>query len=186
MLEGQNVNLRLFAEGDLDEYLAAEQKESESEESAPAMLRPTPKFKKEFGETGFWQEHQGRMVVTNKEGRLLGTVMFYRDPSYQSGYEVGYGILRRLDRGQGYMTEALRIFSAYLFELKSVPRLQVTTAEGNIAARRIAEKCGYQYEGIMRKMGFLRGKYVDAARYSLLREESCSLAEALAGSGTGP
>jgi len=186
MLEGPKVNLRLFKEEDLDEYLRLESQESQAEQFAPAMLRPIPKFKKEFGETGFWEENQGRMVVTDKEGRLLGTMMFFKDPSYQTGYEVGYGILRREDRGHGYMTEALRIFSAYLFELRSVPRLQITTAEGNLAARRIAEKCGYQFEGTMRQMGFLRGEYVDAARYSLLREECCSLNEALAGGGPTP
>ncbi|UCG34213.1 MAG: GNAT family N-acetyltransferase [Phycisphaerales bacterium] len=185
MLEGPNVVLRLFAESDVDQYLAAERKESESEESSPATLRPIPVFKKKFAETGFWEEGMGRMVVTDKEGGLLGTVMFFKDPSYQSGYEVGYAILRKEDRGHGYMTEALRIFSAYLFETKKVPRLQITTFEGNIAARRVAEKCGYRFEGIMRQMGFLRGRYVDAARYSLLRGECCSLAEALGGKRKG-
>jgi RimJ/RimL family protein N-acetyltransferase len=185
MLEGSNVVLRLFAENDLDGYLSLEQRESEAEESSPAWMRPIPVFKKQFAETGFWEEGMGRMVVTDKEGRLLGTVVYFKDPSYQSGYEVGYAILRKEDRGRGYMTEALRIFSAYLFETRNVPRLQITTFEGNIAARRIAEKCGYRFEGIMRQMGFLRGRHVDAARYSLLRAECCSLAEALAGGQKG-
>jgi RimJ/RimL family protein N-acetyltransferase len=57
--------------------------------------------------------------------------------------------------------------------------LQLTTADGNVAARRVAEKCGYQYEGTLRKIGFLHGQYVDAVRYSLLREECPPLAEAL-------
>jgi RimJ/RimL family protein N-acetyltransferase len=181
MLEGQNVILRLFAESDLDEYLALEQRESESEIFSPSRMRAVPEFRKQFSETGFWEEHQGRMAVTDKAGRLLGSLMFFKDPSYQSGYEVGYGILRRADRGKGYMTEALRIFSAYLFEIKTVPRLQITTPEGNAAARRIAEKCGYRFEGIMRQMGFARGAYCDAARYSLLRHECCSLAKSLTG-----
>jgi RimJ/RimL family protein N-acetyltransferase len=93
---------------------------------------------------------------------------------------VGYIILRREDRGRGYGTEALRIFSAYLFDAKPTERLQLVTMAGNVPSRRIAEKCGYQLEGTMRKFGFVRGKYVDAVMYSLLREECPTLAEVLA------
>jgi RimJ/RimL family protein N-acetyltransferase len=181
MLEGRTVILRLFSEKDLDEFLTLENAYSDIGEFAAVGFRSPAQFRKEFSETGGWSENLGRMLVTGKEGRLLGHIIFFKDPSYQSGYEVGYGIFRKEDRGHGYMTEALRIFSAYLFESKAVPRLQATTAVDNVAARRIAEKCGYQFEGVMRKMGFRRGEYVDAARYSLLREECPTLAEALKG-----
>ena len=179
MLEGKHVTLRLFAEGDIDEYLALESRYAETGEFASHMLRSGPGFKKQFAETGFWEENMGRMIVADKEGKLLGTIMFFRDPAYQLGYEIGYAIFRREDRGKGYMTEALRIVCAHLFENRPVPRLQVTTAADNAPARRIAEKCGFQFEGVMRKMGFLHGQFVDCVLYSLLREECPSLAEAL-------
>jgi ribosomal-protein-alanine N-acetyltransferase len=181
VLEGRNIILRLFREDDLDEFLQLENTYAEMGDFAPVRFRSPPQFRKNFSETGAWEEDLGRMMVTDKKGKRLGQVMFFKEAPYQSGYEVGYGIYRREDRGKGYMTEALRIFSAYLFELKSIPRLQITTAEGNIAARRIAEKCGYRHEGTMRRYGFIRGEYVDAVQYALLREECPSLAEALAG-----
>ena len=181
MLEGRNVILRLFAEKDLDEFLKLENTYSDMGEFASVGFRSPAQFRKEFSETGGWSENLGRMLVTDREGKLLGHIMFCKDPTYQSGYEVGYGIFRKADRAHGYMTEALRIFSAYLFESRPVPRLQATTAVDNVAARRIAEKCGYKFEGVMRKMGFRRGEHVDAARYSLLREECPPLEEALKG-----
>jgi len=181
MLEGKNVNLRLFSEDDLDEYLTLDNKLDERGEHFPVVFYSVPKNRKDFGETGWWEDDQGRMLVTNKEGRMLGVIVFFKGFRYESGYEIGYVILRRADRGQGYMSEALRIFSAYLFELKPVPRLQIHTAQGNVPARRIAEKCGYKYEGTMRKLGFLRGEYVDVEQFSLLREECPSLAEVLPG-----
>jgi RimJ/RimL family protein N-acetyltransferase len=107
--------------------------------------------------------------------------MFIKEPSYQSGYEVGFVVFRREDRRKGYTTEALRIFSAYLFELKPIPRLQLGTHVDNVAARRVAEKCGYKLEGTLRQAWFARGTYVDYALYSLLRDECPSLAEALQG-----
>jgi RimJ/RimL family protein N-acetyltransferase len=180
MIEGKHVILRLFTERDLDEFLKLEQAYSEIGEFSTTDFRSPAQFRKEFSETGGWGESMGRMLVTNKEGRLLGHIMFVKDPTYQAGYEVGYGIFRRQDRGHDYMTEALRMFSAYLFESKPIPRLQLTTAVDNAAARRIAEKCGYQHEGTMRRMVFCRGEYVDAARYSLLREECPTLAQVLA------
>ena len=97
-----------------------------------------------------------------------------------AGYEIGYAIFRPEDRGKGYMTAALRIFSAYLFELKPVPRLQLGMFKGNAASRKVAERCGYQYEGTQRQGNFLRGQYHDRETFSLLRSECLPLAEALA------
>ena len=182
MLEGQTVNLRLFREEDLEEYLAVYSRYAERGEYYPITLQSMPEVRKQFDETGWWSEHEGRMLITDKAGRMLGGIAFFRGPSHHGGYEVGYLIFRRADRGQGYMSEAIRIFSAYIFELKPIPRLQLCLYQGNEGSRRVAEKCGYQYEGTMRKLGFLHGKWRDVELFSLMREECPSLTEAL-GSG---
>ena len=98
-----------------------------------------------------------------------------------AGYEVGYAIYRPADRGKGYMTEALHIFAAYLFEVKEIPRLELAILPGNDASRRVAEKCGFKLDGVMRKQYFCQGQYHDLQVWSLLREESPTLADALAG-----
>ena len=179
MLEGPNVILRLFTDDDLDEFLKLDNTCAEMGEFAPVDLRSPAAFRKQFSETGGWDDQLGRMLITDKSGRILGQIMFIKEPSYQSGYEVGFVVFRREDRGKGYTTEALRIFSAYLFELKPIPRLQLGTHAGNIAARRVAEKCGYKFEGTLRQFFFTRGECVDYVQYSLLRDECPSLAEAL-------
>jgi ribosomal-protein-alanine N-acetyltransferase len=179
MLEGPNIMLRLFTEDDLDEFLKLENTCAEMGEFAPVDLRSPAAFRKHLTETGGWDDKLGRMLITDKSNRILGHIMFIKEPSVQSGYEVGFVVFRREDRGKGYTTEALRIFSAYLFELKPIPRLQLSTHANNIAARRVAEKCGYKLEGTLRRMFFTRGAYVDYVLYSLLREECPSLAEAI-------
>ena len=179
MLEGPNVILRLFTEDDLVEFLKLENTYPEIGEFAPIDLRSPATFRKQFSEGGGWDDKLGRMLVTDKGGRILGHIMFFKEPSFQSGYEIGFAVFRREDRGKGYTMEALRIFSAYLFELKPVPRLQLGTHADNIAARRVAEKCGYKLEGTLRQMFFARGAYVDCVLYSLLRDECPSLAEAM-------
>jgi RimJ/RimL family protein N-acetyltransferase len=110
---------------------------------------------------------------------MVGAIVFFRSSPMLAGFEVGYAIFRPGDRNKGYMTEALRIFSAYLFELKPVPRLQLGMFKGNTASRKVAKNCGYQYEGTQRQGNFLRGEYRDRETFSLLRSECQPLSEVL-------
>jgi RimJ/RimL family protein N-acetyltransferase len=110
---------------------------------------------------------------------MLGGIGFFQPSPHLSGYEIGYAIFRPQDRGKGIMTAGLRIFSAYLFEAKDIPRLQVVTSTGNVPSRRIAEKCGYKIEGTLRRSYFTRGEHHDCDVLSLLRTECPPLAEAL-------
>ena len=180
MLKGRKVTLRLFNENDLEELFALDADLAARGEHFPISLHPLPEMQKQLRETGWWQEDQGRMAITDPDGRLVGAIMFFRSSPLLAGHEIGYVVFRPGDRGQGYMTEALRIFSAYLFELKPIPRLQLGMFKGNAASGAVAQKCGYQFEGTQRHGGFLRGKYRDRETYSLLREECPLLAEVLA------
>ena len=180
MLEGKNIKLKLFTEDDLKEFVQLENVYVEQTEFLPPTLHSLMTRQKDFEETkGWWDEHRGGLVIADKTDRMLGAIGFFRRNPGEAGYEIGYGLLRRDDRGRGYGTESLRIFSAYMFELKPIPRLQILTAAGNTPSRRIAEKCGYQYEGTLRKCCYLRGDHVDVVIYSLLREECMPLTEAL-------
>jgi len=181
MLVGKNITLRLFTEEDLDEFLSFENTFSEFGEHSRVDFRSPVKFRKQFIETGGWEENLGRMLITNQAEKMLGHIVFYKEPPMMSGLEVGFGIFRRADRGKGYTSEALRIFSAYLFELKPIPRLQLHTSQGNIASRRVAEKCGYQLEGVFRNYFYARGEYQDCVQYSLLRDECPLLSKVLDG-----
>jgi ribosomal-protein-alanine N-acetyltransferase len=45
---------------------------------------------------------------------------------------------------------------------------------GNTGSKRVAEKCGYRFEGVARGAVFHRGVYQDMEVYSILREEASS------------
>lgn len=181
MLNGTHVTLRLFTEADLDELSGLDADIAARGECFPITLHPLAEMRKQFRETGWWQENQGRMAIVDAEDRLVGAIVFFKPSPMLAGFEVGYVIFRTEDRGHGYMSDALRIFSAYLFELKSIRRLQLGMFAGNVASRKVAEKCGYQYEGTQRQGGFLRGDYRDRETFSLLRSECPPLTTALAG-----
>lgn len=172
MIEGQNIVLRAVREGDLEEFFALSSRISEVGDYWPVALPSRAKLWKKFHETGFWQKDRGILLITDKEDRLIGMINFYKGLYYQEGFELGYRIFRPKDRGKGFTTEALKIFSSYLFSLAPIPRLQITIIHGNAASRRVAEKCGFQFEGVLRKAVFHRGSFHDLEMHSLLREES--------------
>ena len=181
MLEGQKVNLRLFREEDLEEYYRLQSRVTERGDYFPLTIHSLPELRKQFTETGWWGENEGRMLITDKEGRIVGGIAYFWGATHHIPYEIGYIVFRPEDRGKGYMSEALRIFSAHVFESKPIERLQLCMFTGNMASRRVAERCGYRCEGTMRKAAMLHGEWRDIYLFSLLREECSSLADALRG-----
>ena len=152
MIEGRQISLRLFREEDLDEFLNLQNRYVERGEFYPVAMRSMSTCRKDFLETGWWDEHQGGMLITDKQQRILGSMFFFRGAPYQEGYEVGYTVLKREDRGKGIMSEALPLFSAYLFEAKPMRRLSLLIVPDNVASRKVAEKSGYRYEGTLSKL----------------------------------
>ena len=69
------------------------------------------------------------------------------------------------------MTEAVRLFTDYLFDLHKINRIQLTAVVGNEGSKRVAEKCGFKSEGILRQAMFHTGRNVDIEMFSLLRDE---------------
>lgn len=179
MIQGKNIILRTMKESDLDELFNINSDLSERGDFDSFNLSAELKYKEQYKQTGFWEEDSGRLLITDKEGKLIGEVIFFKSMKYCEGYEIGYRVFLKKNRGKGYMTEALKIFSAYMFSIKPISRLQVNMFKGNIGSRKTAEKCGYIYEGTMRKAVFCRGTYYDLELLSLMREECPDLADVL-------
>ena len=181
MIQGKKIVLRTLREGDLDELVKLAGDFHQIGPFWPIGLPSRHGMGKRFEENGFWGEKEGFLAIADREDRLLGTIGFFSVAHYFDAYEIGYNLFREEDRGKGFGTEALRIFSAYIFGLKPVARLQLTAMVENQPSRRIAEKCGFTMEGTLRKATFLRGRHWDLVLYSLLREECPSIDEVLQG-----
>lgn len=179
MIKGKLVNLRLVMPKDLDEVYDLANDITERGEYWHLDLQSEVNFKKRYAETGFWSEDFGTMLITEKNDKIVGEITYFKGLWYMPGYEVGYQIYRDEDRGKGYITEALKLFTAYLFESKRINRLEIEVTVGNIASRRVAEKCGFKYEGLKRQANYKNGAYVDIELLSLIREECPSLNEVL-------
>jgi len=75
-------------------------------------------------------------------------------------------------RGRGVTTRALRLLSRHAFEDLGLERLQLFTDPDNRASQRVADKVGYQREGILRSHLPQRdGTRRDSIAFSLLPGE---------------
>lgn len=72
---------------------------------------------------------------------------------------------------QGIMTEALQQIIFFLFESEGYNRIEAECCVKNMGSRRILEKAGMRYEGILRKSAKLNAGICDMMWYSVLREE---------------
>jgi [ribosomal protein S5]-alanine N-acetyltransferase len=171
MLEGEKYNLRLFRESDLAEYHDHVSRISAIGEYWPIRLFAKSDLAKQFAADGFWSEDSGGVLITDKQDRLIGNINYFRGLLYTDGYELGYRVFRPEDRGKGIISATLPLFISYLFDLRPINRLQLTTDVDNLPSKRIAEKLGFKHEGVLRQCWFHRGKFVDIDIYSLLRHE---------------
>jgi len=172
MIKGQKVLLRTFHRKDLD---AVYPLICDINNKGPYWHLSIPSetdFYSEFDRTGLWGQNEGRMLILDhNEQHYLGEMLFFKGLDYQSGYEVGYELFHPSYGGKGYMREALLLFCAYMFACQPINRLQVNVMKSNTASRRVAELCGFTYEGTMRKATYHNGIYHDLDLFSLLREE---------------
>jgi RimJ/RimL family protein N-acetyltransferase len=85
---------------------------------------------------------------------------------HRENYEVAY-LAGAEGRGRGLMTRAVRLVCDWLFSA-GVGRIEVRTHPDNAPSQRLAERCGFQREGIERKSIWLHGRRADAIVWSLL------------------
>jgi ribosomal-protein-serine acetyltransferase len=63
--------------------------------------------------------------------------------------EIGYW-LHTKHVGRGYMTEAVNALTTFAMTTLKTARVQILTDDRNARSYRVAERCGYQLEGILR------------------------------------
>lgn len=106
-------------------------------------------------------------VTEAGEDVALGAVIASR--RHRDNYELAY-LAGAGGRGRGLMTRAVRLLCDWLFG-EGVGRLEVRTHPDNAASERLAERAGFQREGVERKSIWLHGKRQDAVVWSLLPDD---------------
>ena len=112
------------------------------------------------------------LVITDAEGgEFLGSIGIHDIDRTEGRCNIGY-FLAREARGRGVTTRAVTMLSRWAFENLPVDRIEIPVIVENVDSRRVAERAGYAFEGILRSHTVIKGTRRDIAMYSLLRGES--------------
>jgi len=171
MLQGAQIQLRPVREADLEALYDAHVAIADRGQYFPLGVQSESAFRREFGETGFWQREDGTLLIVTSEGEIAGHIEFFKPVSYWDAFELSYQLYGDRFAGRGYTTEAVQLVVDYLFATKKQHRIHLVIVPGNAASRRVAEKCGFVLEGTVRGAFFNRGTNHDVLLYSLLRTD---------------
>lgn len=112
-------------------------------------------------------------IELKENNKVIGSVGLHKDMN-RSGVNskiLGY-VLSKDYWGKGIMPEAVKAVIRYAFEEESLELISVQHFRFNDKSKRVIEKCGFKYEGTLRKgCKLFNGKIVDLVCYSILKEE---------------
>lgn len=104
------------------------------------------------------------------EGALAGAVGMHPVDWANRGVSLGYWVGEEFE-GKGLIRAAVaRVVHHCFLDLK-LERVEIRAGVGNERSRAVAERLGFQLEGVFRHAQLVRGRYLDMAIYSQLAWE---------------
>jgi len=104
------------------------------------------------------------------QGAVLGGCSLYDVRLDQGCAALGYWLAPGA-RGRGVATHAVRLLARWAFAQLGLARLELTCGPDNEASQRVAERCGFVREGLLRSHVPFKGARRDSVIYSLLPGE---------------
>ncbi|MBM6619961.1 GNAT family N-acetyltransferase [Bacillus suaedaesalsae] len=135
---------------ELREWLPFAQKE-QTEEETEVNLRES--------HAEFLKREDLRLLVFHKEtGDFIASSGLHRINWEVRKFEIGYWIDTR-HSGKGYMTEAVEGITKFAFKELEARRVEIRCDTENIRSRAVAERLGFDLEGILRNDAYdVKGK----------------------------
>ena len=170
-LTGRRVNLRPFR---LDD--AADVAESCQDPAIPRFTFMTADMTED--EARDWIERRSKRwseglcsfaITLPPSDRCVGQIGIHLEDRYRRG-ETFYWLDRRV-RGQGVATEALDLVTRWAFAEHGLVRAHLIADLDNLASHRVAERCGYQREGVLRAWEPVNDDQPDVVMWSRLASD---------------
>ena len=106
------------------------------------------------------------------EDRAVGSIGIFRQENIHGRTaELGYYLAEEY-WGTGIMTEAVRRICKRIFAETDILRIYAEPFSYNTASRRVLEKAGFCYEGLLRRNAVKHGRVEDMALYALTKGET--------------
>lgn len=108
-------------------------------------------------------------ITISPKDRCVGQVGVHLEQRSRRA-ETFYWLDRRV-RGHGFATEALDVVTRWSFEEFDVVRTHLITHLDNTASQGVAERCGYQREGVLRAWEPIKDDQPDVVMWSRLASD---------------
>ena len=108
-------------------------------------------------------------ITMPSDTRCVGQIGVHVEDSFRRA-ETFYWLSRRV-RGQGIATEALDLVTRWAFEEHQVARAHLITHLDNPASQRVAQRCGYRREGVLRAWEPIKDDQPDVVMWSRLTSD---------------
>ncbi|MEM7275550.1 MAG: GNAT family N-acetyltransferase [Actinomycetota bacterium] len=106
-------------------------------------------------------------VVLDPDGRHVGAIGLNAVDGENRRANLGYWI--RTDAGgRGYASAATVLLAEHALTVLEIDRVEIIMSVENEPSRRVAERAGGHYEGVLRKRLLLHGRHHDAHSFSLV------------------
>ena len=171
MLSGELIELRLIREQDIGTLFELMTDLESRGSYFPLGVMSEPRLRAAFAKNGFWDKDEGMLLMVAGDD-IVGEIEYFPITHYLQGFEISYQLFGSRHAGKGYTTEAVDLLTRYLFGGKRVNRMQLNIHPDNAASKRVAAKCGFTFEGVMRGCWFHNGEFQDVEVWSLLRDEA--------------
>jgi RimJ/RimL family protein N-acetyltransferase len=106
-------------------------------------------------------------IVSHAGGALIGSISLVRIAWEHRRAEVGY-FLAREARGAGHATRAVALICGWAFRSLGMERIDLLAATGNGASQRVAERCRFEREAVLRCCMRTQGTQLDMIAFGLL------------------
>jgi RimJ/RimL family protein N-acetyltransferase len=115
-----------------------------------------------------WRDGSGAAfaVVSADSGTLVGAVSRYGPDGHHAS--IGCWVVPDA-RGRGIGTRALQAVADRTFETTATIRLEAFIIVGNDGSERMAQRAGFEREGVLRAFEIVDGRPVDCVAYSRIR-----------------
>lgn len=174
---GEKVKLEKATEAQMDGlyYWRYEEKQQEAKKWNGPYIPETWLSKEQHRKQ--WLEEEeiasgvpASLVITADE-KTIGYVGAYWIDRNTEWLETGIVIYDTQYWNGGYGSEAYRLWIGFLFEFTTLHRLGMSTWSGNERMMKVAERLGMKEEARIRKARVVDGRYFDAIKMGILREE---------------
>ncbi len=103
-------------------------------------------------------------------GKMVGTCGFTTLNEQDNYGEIGY-VVSPAYQNMGIATEAVTKVLEFGFDVLKLNRIEARFMIENSASRKIMEKVGMTFEGVLRESMYIKGRYVSVGIFSILRSE---------------